>query len=381
MEKKQCLNGFWDFSMEVSMDTFTDTADKDSVVWDSHQICVPSPYNVNAFAPIREKKIADETFYVQGGDFCLYPSYPQEWNNAPCGAYRRTFFIPVESKDKRIFLHFDAVAYHSKFYVNGIMVKEEVEAFLPIEIEITDVARFGDDNEIIVVAENSKKYMYKDEKDWNRIDYPKGSFWGEFVAGIWQDVWYVERPVTYISDVFVVTDIWEETLTAQFELDGEKKDWKIRFSLIDLETKEVKELGECDTSDKIFEWNYSGEEIKLWELENPALYQLQAQLMEGEQVRDTKLVRFGFRSFIAKGERFYLNKRPLNLKNDSWHYMGYSIQTESYARNYYKMAKEAGVNIIRLHAQPFPSFFCWIVGIGDLENIHYSRVSNAPMNL
>ena len=24
---------------------------------------------------------------------------------------------------------------------------------------------------------------------------------------------------------------------------------------------------------------------------------------------------------------------------------------------------------------------CWIVGIGDLENIHYSRVSNAPMNL
>ena len=25
--------------------------------------------------------------------------------------------------------------------------------------------------------------------------------------------------------------------------------------------------------------------------------------------------------------------------------------------------------------------FCWIVGIGDLENIHYSRLSNAPMNL
>ena len=28
-----------------------------------------------------------------------------------------------------------------------------------------------------------------------------------------------------------------------------------------------------------------------------------------------------------------------------------------------------------------PSRVCWIVGIGDLENIHYSRVSNAPMNL
>ena len=25
--------------------------------------------------------------------------------------------------------------------------------------------------------------------------------------------------------------------------------------------------------------------------------------------------------------------------------------------------------------------FCWLVGIGDLGNIHYSRGSNAPMNL
>ena len=28
-----------------------------------------------------------------------------------------------------------------------------------------------------------------------------------------------------------------------------------------------------------------------------------------------------------------------------------------------------------------PFDICWIVGIGDLENIHYSRVSSAPMNL
>lgn len=30
---------------------------------------------------------------------------------------------------------------------------------------------------------------------------------------------------------------------------------------------------------------------------------------------------------------------------------------------------------------PFFILIRWIVGIGDLENIHYSRVSNAPMNL
>lgn len=351
MEKRRCLNGFWDFSMETNgVDEMPDS-------WDSHKICVPSPYNINAFSGGRTKKIADESFYFQGGDFCLYPDYPKRWENAVCGAYRRTFFVPEESRGKRIFLHFDAVAYHSMFYINGVSVKEEVEGFLPIEIEVTDYVRFGEDNEIVVIAENSKRFMYKDENDWNRIDYPKGSFWGEFVAGIWQDVWYVERPSTFVSDLFVVTDIWKETLTARFELDGEKKDGTVRFSLIDLETGAAKKIGECSAAEKVFEWNYSGEEIKLWEIEDPALYQMQAELVDKDQVCDTKLVRFGFRSFTAKGERFYLNKRPLNLKNDSWHYMGYSIQTPEYARSYYKMAKDAGVNIIRLHAQPFPSFF------------------------
>ena len=174
MEKKLCMNGFWDFTTDISMDAkgAADWPEK----WNSHKIHVPSPYNINGFSGGRTKKIADESFYVRGGDFCLYPDYPREWNDARCGAYRRTFPVPEESRGKRIFLHFDAVAYHSRFFINGEFVREEVEAFLPIEIEITEYVRFGEENEIVVIAENSKGYMYKDEKNWNRIDYPKGSF-------------------------------------------------------------------------------------------------------------------------------------------------------------------------------------------------------------
>ena len=362
MEKRICLNGFWDFTTDISMDA-GGSADwpeewKNITKEDGQKIHVPSPYNINGFSGGRTKEIAGESFYIRGGDFCLYPEYPKAWENAGCGAYRRTFFVPEESREKRIFLLFDAVAYHSRFFVNGKCMREEVEAFLPIEIEITEVVRFGEENEIVVIAENSQGYMYKDEKNWNRIDYPKGSFWGEYVAGIWQDVWYVERPDTYLADVFVTTDIWNGTLTAKFELDGKAADKaRIRFTLIDPESRETLRLGECDASQKSFEWNFGGIPVKLWDIDNPALYCLQTQFLEQDQVRDTKTVRFGFRSFTARGERFYLNKRPLNLKNDSWHYMGYSVQTPEYARSYYRMAKDAGVNIIRLHAQPFPSFF------------------------
>lgn len=351
MEIKKCLNGFWDFSIDLK------SADDMPGQWEDHQICVPSPFNINGFSKGIVKKTAGEEFYVQGGDFCLYPDYPRSWDTAVCGAYRRMFYVPEESKGKRIFLLFDAVAYYSKFYVNGICLREETEGFLPIEIEVTDAVRFGGDNEILVVAENAKRFMYKDESGRNRLDYPKGSFWGEYIAGIWQDVWYVERPETYIKDVFVVTDIWQEKLTAKFELDGPVKEGIVRFSLKEVKSGEYRTLGEVPVSEGIFEWRFHEEEVKYWETEDPVLYQLKAELLTEGEAADSKCVRFGFRSFTVQGDKFYLNKRPINLKNDSWHYMGYSVQTPEYARSYYKMAKDAGVNIIRLHAQPFPSFF------------------------
>lgn len=351
MELKKCLNGFWDFSAD------TKNVNEVPKRWDAHKICVPSPFNVNGFCAGRTKELAGEKFYVQGGDFCLYPDYPEEWDKAECGAYRRTFYVPEESRGRRLFLLFDAVAYHSKFYVNGISLKEEMEAFLPIEFEITDAVSYGEDNEILVIAENSKRFLYKDEKDWNRIDHPKGSFWGEYIAGIWQDVWYVERPETYIKDLFVTTDIERGKLQVKFELDGPVNAGMLRFALKDPENGESRSLGEAAAAEGRFEWSFEEDEIKLWETDAPALYELQAEFLEEERVCDSKCVRFGFRSFTVKGDQFYLNKRPINLKNDSWHYMGYSVQTPEYARSYYRMAKEAGVNIIRLHAQPFPSFF------------------------
>lgn len=367
MGTKICLNGFWDFSID------TDGVDRLPKRWEEHKICVPSPYNINAFSAIRKKELAGESFYVQGGDFCLYPDYPAAWNTAACGAYRRSFFVPEESRGRRIFLLFEAVAFHSRFYINGSCVREETEAFLPIEIEITESVRFGTENELVVIAENSKGYLYKDENNWNRIDYPKGSFWGEHIAGIWQDVWYEERPSVFISDVFPSADVEQERLTVRFEIDGMNDEGNrrakeeanegnrggrtVRFTLIDTESKEERVLGEAPADWPLFIWDFHGEEIRLWDPDSPALYQLRAELLIKRTVCDTKLVRFGFRSFTVKNGRFYLNHRPINLKNDSWHYMGYSVQTPAYARSYYRMAKDAGVNIIRLHAQPFPSFF------------------------
>ncbi|MCL2404498.1 MAG: hypothetical protein FWC92_03005 [Defluviitaleaceae bacterium] len=342
-----CLNGLWDFSCGESLSVLPST-------WEDVRIIVPSPYNVNRFAQGYNKSTAGEEYHVSGGDFKLFPDYPLHWDTAKCGFYRRNIFIPEDSRGKRLFLRFDAAAFKTVFWLNNKKIAEDTEAFLPIEIEITNHVVYGKDNELIVGTEVASAMKYKDENNRNRLDYPQGSFWGDQVAGIWQDVWLLARPMEYISDVFAVTEVANNLLKVKCAYVG---DDGLCIGL-HLDSRQISEPVTCNNTGEItIKWNYNDGDINLWDIGCPNLYILKASLYKNGSLIDETEIRIGFRSFTASGNKFYLNGRVINLRNDSWHYMGYAVQTEEFARDYYRMARDANVNIIRLHAQPFPSFY------------------------
>jgi len=348
---KYCLNGIWDFSAaSENINTLPKT-------WDEVGIKVPSPYNVNSFMRSYNRNFCGEEAYVQGGDFRLYPEYPAEWENAKCGFYRRSFMIDDSMRGSRIFIRFDAVAFHCAFYINGSKIAETMEAFLPIELEITDYVKYGEENEIIAACETARYLMYKGKDGRNRLDYPRGSFWGEHIAGIWCDAWLVTRPTSYIDDIFAVSDVESRTLTVKYQ-SKDAEGMNVCFTLKKWNTDEPEQkiiITENASGESVWSWNDG--EVELWDFLQPNLYNLTAKLMKDGNVIDEKTVRIGFRTMRAEGEKFILNGRKINLKIDAWHYLGYTIQTPEYAKAYYKMALDAGVNIIRLHAEPFPEFF------------------------
>ncbi len=350
-----CLNGLWDFAP---------SGDPISVLpqpaaFDPVKIKVPSPFNINGFMPSHPRRYAGgEEVRVQGGDFRLYPEYPARWEKAKCGFYRRSFSLTKE-EGKRYFLRFDAVAFHSFIYLNGVLLKETMEAFLPVEVEITDAAREGE-NELLVACESAGYLTYRGKDGRNRLDWPRGSFFGEFVAGIWQDAWLISRPAEFISDVFPVTDVRTRRMDVTFEISGldRTKPAKVRFFLTPWNTDgEERYLGSADAPDGTFTWEWKEGEVALWDSFEPNLYVLTARLHRGDGTIDEKKTRIGFRTVWTEGEKLILNGRPIQWKIDAWHYLGYTVQTEEFARAYYRMAKDAGVNVIRLHAEPFPEFF------------------------
>ncbi|OWA36994.1 glycoside hydrolase family 2 [Saccharibacillus sp. O16] len=104
-------------------------------------------------------------------------------------------------------------------------------------------------------------------------------------------------------------------------------------------------------------WELNWSDAELWSPDSPFLYEAEFELLEGDQILDRLTETFGFREFWCEGPNFVLNGIPINLRGDSWHFQGEIQQTDEYVRNWYRMCRDVGVNVIRLHAEPHPESY------------------------
>lgn len=363
-----CLNGKWQFMpvFEESMSKFVKPGHFD---WDAVPLKVPSPWNVNSFAQ------------GDGGDFLTFPSYPKAWEKAQMGWMRKDFVLPENWDRKQIRLHFEAIAGFAKIYVNGQLAGENLDIFFPTDLDITSLLKKGT-NEILVGV--AKASLTDVQGKYGRRNYVAGSFWGQHIAGIWQDVSLIAIPDVFISDVFVQPDVqndqlsfavtiinqsdkaqsltvdasvrnWEKPVTNDVNLlpeaNGVLKDEVLQFD----KTKKIS-LNPGDTLVVNLSKKVNGN-LKNWAPDSPNLYGAVISLNDRRKQIDRKFTRFGWRQFTIKGTDFLLNGKPIVMKGDSWHFMGIPQMTRRYAWGWFKMLKDANANAVRLHAQPYPSFY------------------------
>lgn len=364
-----CINGTWEFSPVAEVDAAAALcmAFDDSVIWERTAYKVPSPWNVNSFAR-------------GGGDFCSYPSYPVSWENAKAGWVRKTVKIP-SAWVGRIVLSFDALAGFSKVFVNGIEVSVNRDSFLPFKVDVTDLVTPGSQAEIrLFIAHNS---IFDEPGKFGSRPYVSGSFWGNHIVGIWQDVRLLNYPDIYIEDVFVRPEVSEGRLRAEVaimnttgkqvkaRISGSVRDWvndagtetvlapepswhegsEVLSFPVPVDTKLAPGLNKVELS-----VNPEGK-LDLWEMDSPVLYGMTVNLSTSGRVRDAEWTRFGWREFSILDKKFYLNGRHVVMKGDSWHFMGVPQMTRRYPWAWYTMLKDANANAVRLHAQVYPEFY------------------------
>ncbi len=371
-----CLNGKWNFmpvekAEKLPLEKIKNPDLPDIPTWEETPVKVPSPWNVNSFAR------GDGS----GGDFVTYPSYPKNWEGIKAGWLMCTMPYHKEWKNKRLILHFDAVGGYTQIFINKHKVGENFEVFLPFEIDVTDVIKQNQDNEIMIWVADAQ--LFNQPGKYGKRIYVAGSFWGQHAIGIWQDVNLVAKPLISIQNTYIKPSVSNDELTVEatvtnntnqthkINLSGDvspwvnlaatdvisapEPKWKLGNAVLSLPGQSVT-IGANTQAMVSFKVKVSGR-LKQWSADHPNLYGLVLKAKDGNTDIDHQYTRFGWREFSISGSKLLLNGKPIVLKGDSWHFLGIPQMTRRYAWGWFKLLKDSHANAVRLHAQPYPQFY------------------------
>ena len=251
----------------------------------------------------------------------------------------RTTFSRKEDKARAI-LHFGAVDYECRVYVNGYLAGMHTGGYTPFEC---DLSQFIED-------ENTLCVCVVDPTDTRPISRGKqktehGGIWYTPTSGIWQSVWIEYVPKTYIRFVYFTPDIDKKSVKINLYTNAGKKPFSAT-----VDGKTYNSEGD--------ELTIQIDDVKLWSPENPYLYDIE--LKSGEDLVKSY---FAMRKFSV-GTRedskpcFMLNNSPYFmtglLDQGYWSDGLYTAPSDEALQYDIKLAKECGFNTLRKHIKVEP---------------------------
>ena len=267
--------------------------------------------------------------------------------------YRRTFALDEADRGKRIALHFEGVCTSCVVHVNGQPMFRNHTAGVGFDVDITDIARYGEDVNVVAV--------YCDCSDFEGWYYEGG--------GIYRHVWLVKS-----GKVFV--DLWGTFVRSEKLSDGvfrtristeirnitdEDHRVTVRSEIFDPDGVSVAALESVQTvearSGSVFEQEADVRDPQLWDLDTPRLYKMRTTVLSDGEVSDTYETPFGYRTIeYTASDGFLLNGRRVFLVGYGSHQdaVGMGIGMPD-SLSEFRMArlKSAGFNTFRTAHNPF----------------------------
>ena len=257
--------------------------------------------------------------------------------------YKKQYFFPAELKDKRVFLRFEGVGSCAEVFVNGMLVTSHKGGYSAFACEISPLLKAGEENEIIVKADN------KSRPDVIPVNHNLFGVYG----GIYRPVWLV---VTEPYNISVTDCASPGVYVTQKNVSKKQADVKVKVKLdngtlqpapVTLQNTIYDQEGkQVATHSQSFELSAQGEQayessftIKkptLWQgRENPYLYKVVSRLIKDGQVIDEMVQPLGLRKYeIVAGKGFYLNgeKYPMYgvTRHQDWWGLGSALKNENH---------------------------------------------------
>ncbi len=234
------------------------------------------------------------------------------------GWYRRDLPIAAAEAGRRLFLDFDGVGRDCLVVLNGFVVGSSESGYVPFRLDITDFARPGERNILLV-----------------RCDVSLGEAWSYEGAGLYRQVRLVSCAPAHIRhwgtavrctvEGEAAGDAATIAISTEIDNDGPALPVRLRSTLLDPQGKAVAVL----RSDPVTLPDWGGHDLtqtvrldrpSLWSLEQPSLYRLVSEVLDGERVIDRVETPFGIRTFRFDADRgLFLNGKPVKVKGTCNH--------------------------------------------------------------
>ena len=288
---------------------------------------------------------------------------------------RRAFELPDQWRGRRVLLHFGAVDWEARVWVNGKFVGEHRGGYDPFSFDITDVLVEGAGQSILVrVSDPSDASTQPRGK---QVREPNG-IWYTPTTGIWQSVWMEPVPETSIERIEVTPDFAAQTAEITVRVRGDQGA-DMFLGVINPKTQSTVSLspikpGEPTTIDL-------SSSFMPWSPAEPNLYNLLVTLVGPDGTPDVVESYFGVRTIEVKPDRggvtrIHLNDEPLflhgPLDQGFWPDGLYTAPTDEALKYDLEVTKRLGFNAVRKHVKVEPErwyYWCDTLGLAVIQDM------------
>ena len=297
--------------------------------------------------------------------FGTYNYYQDKENPEEQGLYKHSFKIASQHRGKKVVIVFDASMTDTEVKLNGQSAGAIHQGgFYQFKYDITSLVNFDKANllEVTVSKKSTNASINKAER--------KADFW--LFGGIFRPVYLEILPEVFIERVAI-----DAKANGDFNmqvLSNVNTKQTVSAQVYDLKNNAVGKPFKLSVNDSVLHHHFSN--IKLWNPEQPELYNVVVSIKEGAKIIHSVKQRFGFRTAeLLPGDGFYVNGKKVIFKgvcrHSEWPETGRTLSRQVHLMDI-KLMKDMNMNAVRMsHYPPDKEFLdlCDSLGLFVLDEL------------
>ena len=337
------LNGIWKFH-------YADSPDK--TISGIHQ----DNYDLNKLSDIKvpgnwEPQGFGIPYYLDE-EYPFEPNPPLTPSSNPVGTYKRKFSLPKDWEKKKVILYFGSVKSAMYLWINGQKVGFAKGSKVPIEFDVTDFLKSGENDLTVQVYRWSDGSYLEGQDTWR-------------ISGLERNVYLYQVPNVRVYDVFVKASLDSSYSKGELAVEVLLKNHENSSVPSKLTAKLFDSSNQLVWSKEISKSLQSGEgkmiisgelaKVSAWSAENPTLYKLLIYHSSGKILNEVNSINVGFRNVEIKGKQLLVNGQPIYIKGVNrceWNpYLGRYVTKEQMLEDI-QLMKQNNINAVRTSHYP-----------------------------